>query len=51
VTFKVLEEEDARVAGLRSRTLDYAFLTPIGEQRLRSQRTIALIKSPRIFLY
>jgi len=51
VTFKVLEEEDARVAGLRSRTLDYAFLTPIGEQRLRSQRTVQITKSPRIFLY
>ncbi len=51
VTFKVLEEEDARVAGLRSRTLDYAFLTPVGEQRLRSQRNIVITKSPRIFLF
>lgn len=51
VTFKVLEEEDARVAGLRSRTLDYAFLTPVGEQRLRNQRNIVLTKSPRIFLF
>ncbi|MGQ0569486.1 MAG: ABC transporter substrate-binding protein [Armatimonadota bacterium] len=51
VTFKVLEEEDARVAGLRSRTLDYAFLTPIGEQRLRNQSALVVTKTPRIFLY
>ncbi len=51
VTFKILEEEDARVAGLRSRTLDYAFLTPEGEQRLRNQRTVIVTKTPRIFLF
>ncbi len=51
VTFKILEEEDARVAGLRSRSLDYAFLTPEGEQRLRNQRNLVVTKTPRIFLF
>ncbi len=51
VLFKIMTEEDARVAGLRARSIDYAFLTPLGEQRLRSERGLTILKGPRIFLY
>ncbi|HEX2036874.1 MAG TPA: ABC transporter substrate-binding protein [Chloroflexota bacterium] len=51
VTLKVLEEEDARVAALRSGAVDYAFLTPEGELRLRNDRNLQLLSGPRVFLY
>ncbi|HEV8676951.1 MAG TPA: ABC transporter substrate-binding protein [Methylomirabilota bacterium] len=51
VTFRVLEEEDARVAGLRGGSLDYAFLTPEGVQRLRSEKNIVITSRPRTYLY
>jgi peptide/nickel transport system substrate-binding protein len=51
VTLKVLEDEDARVAALRSGSIDYAFLTAEGEQRLRNERNLQILKGPRIFLY
>jgi peptide/nickel transport system substrate-binding protein len=51
VTFRVLEEEDARVAGLRAGSLDYAFLTPEGVQRLRSEKGLVITSRPRTYLY
>ena len=38
VTFKILEDEDARVAGIRAGTLDYVAVTAIGKQRLASEK-------------
>ena len=51
VTFRVLEEEDARVAGLRGGSLDYAFLTPEGVQRLRNEKGLVVTSRPRTYLY
>lgn len=51
VTFKVLEDEEPRVAGLRGGSLDYAFLTPDGAQRVRNEGTIAITSTPRMYLY
>ncbi len=51
VTFRVLEEEDARVAGMRGGSLDYAFLTPEGMQRLRNEKNIVITSRPRTYLY
>jgi len=51
VTFRVLEEEDARVAGLRAGSLDYAFLTPEGVQRLRNEKGLVITSRPRTYLY
>lgn len=51
VTFKVLEDEEPRVAGLRGGSLDYAFLTPDGAQRLRGESKITVTSAPRMYLY
>jgi peptide/nickel transport system substrate-binding protein len=51
VTFRILEEEDARVAGLRAGSLDYAFLSPEGVQRLRGEKTLVITSRPRTYLY
>jgi hypothetical protein len=51
VTFRILEEEDARVAGLRAGSLDYGFLTPEGIQRLRGDSRIVISSRPRTYLY
>jgi len=51
VTFRILEEEDARVAGLRSGSLDYAFLSPEGVQRIRGEKQIVVTSRPRTYLY
>ena len=51
VTFRILEEEDARVAGLRAGSLDYGFLTPEGVQRLRGESRIVVSSRPRTYLY
>jgi peptide/nickel transport system substrate-binding protein len=51
VTFRILEEEDARIAGLRGGSLDYAFLTPEGVQRLRGEKSIVITSRPRTYLY
>jgi peptide/nickel transport system substrate-binding protein len=51
VTFRILEEEDARVAGLRAGSLDYGFLTPEGIQRLRGDARIVVTSRPRTYLY
>jgi peptide/nickel transport system substrate-binding protein len=51
VTFRILEEEDARVAGLRSGSLDYAFLSPEGVQRIRGEKQLVVTSRPRTYLY
>lgn len=51
VTFKILVDEDTRVAALRAGQVDYAFLTALGEQRLRDDPNITLLKGPRTFLF
>jgi peptide/nickel transport system substrate-binding protein len=51
VSFKILTEEDARVAGLRAGSIDYALLTPLGEQRLRNEQNLNIMSGPRVFLY
>jgi peptide/nickel transport system substrate-binding protein len=51
VSFKILVEEDTRVAALRAGSVDYAFLTALGEQRLAGDPNIVLLKGPRTFLY
>ncbi len=51
VTFKVMEEEEQRIAGLRSKTIDYAFLTADGAARLKDEKGLAINRGPRAYLY
>jgi len=51
VSFKILVDEDARVAALRAGTVDYAFLTSVGAERLRNDPNVTLLQGPRTFLY
>jgi len=51
VTFKILVDEDTRIATLRAGQVDYAFLTALGEQRLAGDEQLVLIKGPRTFLF
>jgi peptide/nickel transport system substrate-binding protein len=51
VTFKILVDEDTRVAALRAGQVDYAFLTALGEQRLAGDPNLTLLKGPRTFLF
>jgi peptide/nickel transport system substrate-binding protein len=51
VTFKILIDEDTRVAALRAGQVDYAFLTALGEQRLAGDPNVVLHKGPRTFLF
>src|SRR5919202_678727 len=51
VTFKILEDEDARIAGLRGGSLDYALLSPEGQQRLQNEKSIVITSNPRIYNY
>lgn len=51
VTLKVMEEEEARIAGLRSKTIDYAFLTADGATRLKDEKALSINRGPRAYLY
>src|SRR5207302_5793090 len=51
VTFKILEDEDARVAGIRAGTLDYVAVTAIGKQRLASEKSLVVTSIPRQYNY
>ena len=51
VTFKILVDEDTRIAALRASQVDYAFLTALGEQRLAADQNLVLLKGPRTFLF
>ncbi len=48
--FKVLVEEDARVAGLRSRALDYSLLSQVGADRLAGLGDINILRSTRAWM-
>lgn len=51
VSFKILVDEDTRIAALRAGTVDYAFLTSVGAERVRQDAAITLLEGPRTFLY
>ncbi len=51
VSFKILVDEDTRIAALRAGTVDYAFLTAVGAERVRDDANITLLEGPRTFLY
>ena len=51
VSFKILVDEDTRIAALRAGTVDYAFLTSVGAERVREDDSITLLQGPRTFLY
>jgi peptide/nickel transport system substrate-binding protein len=51
VTFKILEDEESRIAGLRGGTLDYALLSPDGQLRLEGEDGITITSAPRCYLY
>lgn len=50
VTFKILVEEDARVAALRSGQLNYAYLTVEGAARVADEANVAVMRSPKAWL-
>ena len=51
ISFKILVDEDTRIAALRAGTVDYAFLTSVGAERVREDESITLLQGPRTFLY
>jgi peptide/nickel transport system substrate-binding protein len=51
VSFKILVDEDTRIAALRAGTVDYAFLTSVGAERIRQDANITLLEGPRTFLF
>ncbi len=50
LTFKIMVEEDARVAGLRTGAIHYAYLTGEGAQRLARDKNITIMRSPKAWL-
>lgn len=50
VTFKILVEEDARVAALRSDQIQYAYLTVEGAERLAGEESLSVMRSPKAWL-
>jgi peptide/nickel transport system substrate-binding protein len=50
VTFKILVEEDARVAALRSGQIGYAYLTVEGAERLAEEPSVTVMRSPKAWL-
>ncbi len=50
VTFKVLVDEDARVAGLRSGQIQYAYVSTEGAQRLTSEKSITVNQGKKAWL-
>ncbi|HEX5502299.1 MAG TPA: ABC transporter substrate-binding protein [Thermomicrobiales bacterium] len=51
VTFKILAQEDARIAGLRAGTLDYGVLSADGRQRLQGDSKFHIGSVPRQYNY
>jgi peptide/nickel transport system substrate-binding protein len=49
VTFKILVEEDARIAALRSGQIQYAYLTAEGAERLAGDE-VTVMRSPKAWL-
>jgi peptide/nickel transport system substrate-binding protein len=50
LTFKVMVEEDARVAALRAGQIHYAYLTGEGAARLKDDRNVTVMRSPKAWL-
>jgi peptide/nickel transport system substrate-binding protein len=50
LTFKVMVEEDARVAALRAGQIHYAYLTGEGAARLKDDRSVSVMRSPKAWL-
>ncbi len=48
--FKVLTQEDARIAGLLTRSLDYAFLSQEGSDRLKGVAHVNVVRSLRAWV-
>ena len=51
VNARLGEHEEARIAGLRAKTIDYAFLTADGATRLKDEKGIVITRGPRAYLY
>jgi peptide/nickel transport system substrate-binding protein len=51
VTFKILLEEDARIAGLRGGSLDFGLISAEGLQRVKSDANIVTSQAPAGTLY
>ncbi|HEY7030427.1 MAG TPA: ABC transporter substrate-binding protein [Thermomicrobiales bacterium] len=51
VTFKILEDEESRIAGLRGGSLDYALLSPDGQLRMQGEAGLTITSAPRCYLY
>jgi peptide/nickel transport system substrate-binding protein len=51
VTFKILEDEESRIAGLRGGSLDYALLSPDGQLRMEGESDFTITSAPRCYLY
>ena len=49
-TMKIVVEEDARVAALRAGQVDYAFLTQEGADRVKADRNVTVLESPKAWL-
>ena len=47
---KIVLEEDARVAALRAGQVDYAFLAQEGADRVRTDRNVTVLESPKAWL-
>src|SRR3712207_5233739 len=47
---KIIPEEDARVAAIRAGQVDYAFLSKDGADRVRADRNVTVLESPKAWL-
>jgi peptide/nickel transport system substrate-binding protein len=50
VLMKIVTEEDTRVAALRAGQVDYAFLSQEGADRVRADRNVTVLESPKAWL-
>ncbi|MFN8522425.1 MAG: ABC transporter substrate-binding protein [Chloroflexota bacterium] len=50
LVMKIVPEEDARVAALRAGQVDYAFLSKDGADRLRSDKNLTILETPKAWL-
>jgi peptide/nickel transport system substrate-binding protein len=50
MTLKVMVEEDARVAALRASQIHYAYLTGEGAARLKDDKNVSVLRSPKAWL-
>jgi peptide/nickel transport system substrate-binding protein len=50
MVMKIVTEEDARVAAIRAGQVDYAFLSQEGADRVKADRNVTVIDSPKAWL-